>query len=393
MSAIHRALGKAVMTGLLVLAISLPVHAAGLERLAEVAVPVKDQSSSEREAALQTALREMLVRLSGSAAVLETSASEELLRDPSRYVQRFRYETRTLLGTPEADAAADLPGLRVEPVRTTQLMLHARFDIDALERRLRSYGLPVWGRERPRTLVLMAVDDPAAGRRVIGADHGLATVWQDSGERRGVPVQLPKMDAEDRGRIAVMDIWGVFEDPLYAAADRYDPNAMLVVSAWPASGSSWALRGSLLRENDSNHRWELQAGSLEAAVAELVDALAETYAEEFAVAANRGFSLGSDKVDMEIRDVASLEGYARVVDYVSGLSAVEGVQVVRVTADRVHLEVKLRGSREALEKAIALGRILDPVSQPSPTISLGEIGSLDGMGVAQPTGLIYRYRR
>lgn len=393
MSAIRRYLCNAVVLGLLGLVVSLPVRGAGLERLSDVSVPVENQSTTEREAALETALREMLVRLSGSAEVLESTASEELLRNPSRYVQRFSYERRTVLATPEAGAAAELDGLRVEPVETEQLMLHARFDIDALERRLRSYGLPVWGRERPHTLVFMAVDDPNKGRRIIGAEHGLAKAWEEAGERRGVPVQLPAMDVEDQGSISVMDIWGVFEDPLHAAADRYDPNAVLVVSAWPASDSSWALRGSLLRENETNQRWELQAKSLEAAVAAMIDALAETYAQEFAVAANRGFGLGNDRVEMEIRDLGSLEGYAAVLDYISGLSAVESVQVVRVTADRIHLEIKLRGSREALEKAIALGRMLEPVRQQSQTISLGDISTLDGMGFSQPAGLIYRYRR
>lgn len=386
MSATRRAFMSLLLASL---ATALPLHAASLAGLAEVTVPVEDQSTSERQAAMETALGEILVRLSGSAEVLESSASDELLRSPARYVQRFRYENRTVLATPEAAS-----GLRVEPVETRQLVLHATFDVDALERRLRSYGLPVWGRERPRTLVLMAVDDPRAGRNVIGRDHGLAQAWEQAGQRRGVPLMLPAMDSEDSGRIAVMDIWGVFEEPLLAAADRYDPNATLVVSAWPANNSSWALRGTLLREGETSQRWELQGKTLESAVSALVDTLAETYAREFAVAANGGgFSLAGNTVDMEIRDLSSLDGYATVVDYIGGLSAVESVQVTRVASDRIHLSVNLRGSREALEKAIALGRMLEPLRETSTaTISLGDIASMEGMDFSQPAALVYRYR-
>lgn len=344
--------------------------AAEVENLFDTVVAVEDQSTESRGEALEEALQEIIVRITGRTAVLESPTARELLRRPARYLQQYRYGSES---TSEG----------------TQLVLHATFDGAALERRLRASGLPIWGRERPGTLVLMAVDAPNGGRNVVRAAGDLGDAWRAAAKRRGLPLSLPAMDSEDRGRIAAMDIWGVFEDPLLAAADRYDPNAVLVVSSWPSGGNDWAMRATLLREGERNLRWESQAGSLYGVVNAAVDQLAEAYAEEFAVGVSQ-FPLGGRALQMEVRNVGKLDSYARLLDYLGGLSVVESVGVERVEPDRVHLRIELRGSRDALEKAIALGRWLEPVTSTEMSISLGQA---DNMDFTAPQALIYRYRR
>lgn len=379
MSVIHRAVLNVLVC--MVLPFAGITQAAEVENLYSVSVPVDDQSAGARADALKAAMEVIIVRLTGRAEVLQTGAANELLSSPARFLQQYSYESVETT----AEVSTDRNPLDAESRR--QLMLQTRFDGVALERRLRAAGLPVWGRERPDTLVLMAIDAPDTGRALVAADTQLATAWQEAVSRRGLPLELPAMDSEDRGRISVMDVWGVFDEPLWAAAERYDPHAVLAVSAW-ATGAEWVARATLLRTDEANRRWERQGGTLQAVIEMLVDDLTETYAAEFAVG-TAGMSI-NQQVTLEIRDINDLASYARMLEYLAGLSAVESLGVARVEGDRLTLNLHLRASRDSLEKAIALGRLLEPVRSNEITVPLGDLGGLE---FAPPQTLVYRYRR
>ncbi len=86
----------------------------------EARVPVADQSPAVRESALQQGLRTVVVRVSGENAVYE---AQSLIAQAPQLVQRYGYER-------EVDGS---------------LVLVAGFDSRAVDSRLKSLGLPVWG--------------------------------------------------------------------------------------------------------------------------------------------------------------------------------------------------------------------------------------------------------
>ncbi|HEX6929512.1 MAG TPA: DUF2066 domain-containing protein, partial [Gammaproteobacteria bacterium] len=170
-------------------------------------VPVSDQSAETRSTALRDAMAQVLVKITGSRSVLETVEGRDLIESASRFLQQYRYES--------------IRPVPVDPV-APRLALYAEFDGSALERRLRAAGIALWGRERPMTLVWLALSDSTERRLVgSGAQAPVANAVRTAAARRGLPVKLPLLDTEDTTRVSFMDVWGVFEEPLLAAAARY----------------------------------------------------------------------------------------------------------------------------------------------------------------------------
>lgn len=344
-------------------------------------VAVADQSSATRAAALRDALAQVLVKLTGTSEVLESEAATSMLGNAGRFLQQYRYRT---IEPPPTDPEAP------------RLALRADFDGRALERNLRAAGLPLWGRERPMTLVWIARDD-AGGRELLGArqGHAEADALSRAAQRRGLPMRLPVMDAEDATRVSFMDVWGVFEEPLLEAAARYAPDAVLAGNIFQAGDDLWAGRWTLLRDG-MRQRWEVSGESPEAVVNAAVDALAEHFSREFAVAAPLA---GGDGVAMLIENVRSLEDYSRVLSYLGNLSVVKAAHLVQVDGETLQLRLELNGTSRALEQTIALGRQLEPVAEPvresrEISVPLGmPVDDVEEIDAVRERVLRYRYSR
>ena len=122
---------------------------------------------AEMTAAFQNAMRTVLIRVTGQRSADEDPALGPLLTNARRYVQQYR-------------AAPDS-------------QLWVAFDGPAIERWLTQNGQPLWGHERPMTLVLLAVQTGARDCnrrqfRVEGRNRrrgGRARTTAGLAERRG----------------------------------------------------------------------------------------------------------------------------------------------------------------------------------------------------------------
>lgn len=320
-------------------------------------VLVHDQGAATRASALKDALAQVLVKVTGSQASLETAEAAAMLENPSRYLQQYRYE-----------AVHPVP----EDPQAARLVLHTEFDGTAIEQRLRAAGLPLWGRERPLTLAWIAFSNDN-DRNIVGNDPApLVDALQRAAQRRGLPMVLPEMDARDATRVSFMDVWGVYEEPLLEAAARYAPDAVLVGGIFKAGNELWAGRWTLLSEGQRQKRWEASGASPEAIATGAVDALAEYFATEFAVVAA---SAGASNVIVEVLDVEQLQGYAKIQSYLAGLSVVKDVHLLRVDDDRLRFALELNGTARTLEQSIALGRVLEPAPPEAITVPLDTVGN------------------
>ena len=108
--------------------------------LYDTAQPVE----GSRDAAFVEALKTVLVRVSGQRdAALRVGE----VSDPRKYVQRFGF--------------------------TADNVLEVGFDSTSVDHLLSNAGLPIWGRERPTTVVMFGVEEGGAwrwlSRRLAGA--------------------------------------------------------------------------------------------------------------------------------------------------------------------------------------------------------------------------------
>jgi hypothetical protein len=301
------------LSALLALAALLTAFAAQavtLRDLYETAQPV----GVSREAAFEEALRVVVVRVSGRRDAPQRLGAE--LANPREYVQRFGF--------------------------TEDNVLQVGFDSVSIDNLLTGAGLPIWGRERPATLVVLGLED-AAGVRWLSSDVPAAEreAVERTAYERGLPLVWPSMDGDDRaladaGLAASQESW-------LDVARRYGAHAALIGRMRDGS-----VRWTLI----SNDAVEQTVGDLAEGVHLAADAFARVYAAS-------GGSLSS--VALEVAGVVDLNAYASVVNYLESITLVRSVSVEQVAGDVLRLKLAVRGDADTLERAIALDNRLLPL--------------------------------
>ena len=331
--------GLIACIGVLAWSSARPAAAVTVQGLYEANVPMAERSESAQASAFQDAMRQVLVRVTGRRDAGEDPALAPLVNDARRYVQQFRV------------------------VGGNQFV--AGFDGERVERAVVDAGQPLWGHERPATLVVLAVGE-ASGRSVLttSSTGELKQAVQRGAQLRGLPILWP----EAARPIIAAQFAGESAQSLREIGARYGADAVLAgVSAAPGAGS--AIRWTLVQGEETN-QWR---GTAE----EGPHGAADWFA--------RAFAAGSDSsgdgaaVAITVSGVSDLRAYASVTEYLQSLTLVQALAVDEVAGDNVVYRARVRGGAERLARAISLGGRLEPQS---PEASNGDVGG----------ALAYRYR-
>jgi hypothetical protein len=319
--------------------------------LHQVTVPVADQSPDARQKAFRAALGEVVVRVTGDARAPASAALAPLFKAPQRLIAEYAY---VAMPTPAPTGGAPAAAAPAVPPATG---LAVRFDSMVLEGALREAGSPVFGRERPQTLMWLAFDE-GPDRDLVGPDDG--DTFAAAAARRGLPLLWPALDPDDRAALTIDDVQRGDEQRLAAASERYRADGALAVLVTRVPGG-WQAR-SLWRWGEAVERWEGRGATL-AALADAVSLeLAARYAARYAVLPGAT----SLAIDVEVENVTDPESYATAQRCFGGLSMVRKVDVLGARQDLLRLRVEFLGVPEMLERVVALepklGRSHEPAT-------------------------------
>jgi len=277
--------------------------------LYEVTMPIEQS----RDTAFIEALKAVAVKVSGrrdAGSRLGPSANS-----PRQYVQRFAF--------------------------TTDNQLQVAFDSNSVDRLLTDAGLPIWGRERPATLMLVSVPGPDGSPTWL--DANLPSPERDAITRaarlRGLPIVWPSLTPEDRSMLANASAGSSAE--LLALASRSNANAVLSGTARRDGAGGFSAQWNLYSQDGAANA----SGGLE----EGVHLAAETLGRVYAAA---GGTLGA--VALEIAGIRNLDDYASTLNYLEGMTLVRSVALEQMTGDTMRLQLAVRGDASTLRRALAL---------------------------------------
>lgn len=321
-------------------ALAWPVMAVQVDGLFESERLVADQSAENRTPAVRDGLAEVLVRVSGHQATLESEKVIQLLERSESYLAQFSYHAN--------ENAAE--------TGESKFRLKMRFDGPSLVRLLSEAELSVWGGNRPSVLTWLAIEGPS-GRFVVNNENNplLTEVLQKEAARRGVPLVMPLMDLEDERLVTVSDIWGQFSDRISAASVRYSPDAVYS-GRFYRSGNEWHAYW-LVQVGTQRQAIELKAEQVRELFSLSVDALAEILADKYAVVLSPA---NSGEFAFKVIGVKSIDDYARLTRYLESLQIVERVEVSRLDDTGVAFRVALKGATAQFLSVLALDSTLVP---------------------------------
>ena len=319
---------------LFMLALPGAVSAVEMTSLYAAEVPLDPDADDPRTAAYRSALTEVLLRISGSGVFSDPELFDLLFPDPASYVVQFR---------PGEDDT-----------------LWVRFDGTAVEDVLTRNGQPVWGSERPLTLIWLAVDWGQGEREIIGADDPersddeartidrnrlLRQRVLDVAERRGLPVAFPLLDTEDLARVTFPDIWGGFDELILDASRRYEANSVLI--------------GRIRADTGQRNRWTYNfAGEERAWTGEpelVLNLVADMLAAEFAI----GGDATLQSVELSVAGINTVDAYGSVQRILSDLNVVESFAIASVDGDRILYRVESHGGAQRLARALRLSGLIE----------------------------------
>lgn len=321
----------------LLLAASFGLRAAVVPDLYSAQVPVTDQSSAALAKASRVALAEVMVKVSGSMAVLQNPGISAALGDARSHVQQYSFARGD---TPDAGLLARI---EFDSAWVTQVVIEAE--------------APLWTANRPAVLVWLVEEGPG-GRQFISPDTSpvLLDGLQDEFSRRGVSSQLPLFDLADAAALTPDRAWTLQAETISAASARYKLQAVLAGRV--ARLSSGGVAGDWL----FLHGGERVARAFTAENEELffrdgVAMVAETMAARYAVTT----SAAEGGLVMLVSGVTAYADYAAIVSWLESLELIERANVEWVRGDTVQLRLLAQADARQLAGTIELNQRLVPV--------------------------------
>lgn len=322
----------------MLLTAAAPAWAVNVTGLYEARVAVADNSDAAREAATRLAMRVVLIKRSGSAQAAQLPGAEPIIEAAGDYVEQFQ----VLEG---ADG----------------LKLDVTFNQPALDRAMDNANIPRWSNERPETLLWLFANVDGTWKMVSPGRSGaadLAAVVEQRALNRGLPLAWPRFDEIDTAILRQAEADDGTLAAIAEASARYAPNAHVYFTL-TGVGAGFFEAQWVLRFADGQREWRGEGIERDLLLEEAMNALADSVASRFITAQGTG---GSVPFQIEVADVELATDYGRLLDYLGGLSAIEDLQVVAATPDRVNLTLRVRGGLPEFDRLVGLGRVMAPVA-------------------------------
>jgi len=284
--------------------------------------PLADRSDAALNVAFQTALKNVLVKVTGRRVVATDPALAPLIAEARRYVQQYH------------------------PAQEGQIAV--AFDATAIERWLAQAGQPIWGPQRPVTFVWLGVQSATQGGSVVTRDDTseLKLALDAEANARGIQLLWPTPADLQSNHIDFAALASSPGASLAEIAHRLGAEGVLVGHAGNATASA-SLRWTLLFQDQSREF----SGTLEG-----VDRAADLYASLFA--ASGEFA----PLDIEVDGINDVKDYASVETYLQSLAFISHVGVEALSGATVRFRLTTRGGPEPLQRALALNGLLEPIA-------------------------------
>lgn len=315
--------------------------AADVANLYQSQLPVSSQSEEDRQQVAPEVLRQVILKVVGDRAELDTVDITPILLQTEQLTQQYQYHRINKISD-------DL----TQPDKLEVLLT---FNEAGLNQSLADVGLPIWGESRPEVLLWLAVDN-GRKRKIIGADQDnmrIPAAIKHAADMRGLPLLMPLMDLQDQGQVKFADLWAGFSESVLQASTRYAAQVVLMARVSVAKNGAIEVRWQSLINGESE-QWQSRGNldqALRAGIDELTDRLARRFSQVVTSRYGQYYSL-------QISNVRDYADYSRVINYLSKVQYVSDVQISSLIADQVDISISLKGDLDVFNRTLAIDRVL-----------------------------------
>jgi hypothetical protein len=321
-----------------------PVRAAvEITQLYQARVAVASQATQERTRALQQALSQTLLRISGDDQLLLHPLVLQALRNVPEYLMQYGYQ--------------QLPD---------QLQLWVQFDQDKINQLIQSAESGIWSNLRPELLVWLVREDERLQRQLLGSDEASELVMQlrTTAQQRGLPLKLPLLDLNDSMAISPIDVWGRFDDALSFASARYPHDGVIVARIYqadPILNAGYWVADWTLQLGDIRWRGEVTSVDQQQLGALLVAQVSRELAQRYRISSS---ATELNQWQMTVHDLSSLPQVIGAEQLLASLPSVDQVQLIGFGNTTAVFLMSLQADPNSIVQALDLSRQLRPLPEP-----------------------------
>lgn len=312
--------------------VSLVANAMPVDNLYTVELQTKDQTAIERNILFLQGFDQVLLKLTNFSQVTIEPRIKAAREQIDKYVSSFAYQ----------EQLAD------------ELQIKIMFNETMINTLLKATGKPYLGKNRPVILVWLVMET-ATGAKLIAEDKYelFVTKLEKLAAEHAIPVVLPLLDLDERTKIKVIEVLNGATIVLTEAAHKYNADLVLVGKITELAGQwqgKWNMFGGMPFTCDT------QGNTLEAQYSQLMASLKAKLINLYSTKVQK--NLTTEVVKVQIAGVNSLGSYAKILAYLRGLTAVNLVEVVDITADEATFELHVKGGENTIKHAISMDRLL-----------------------------------
>lgn len=300
-------------------------------------IPINNQSVSSRNKQTVVLLKTVLIKVTGDSQISSRNGIATILANANQYVQNFEYR-RT------ADQ---------------KLFLWIRFNQFLLDEILHQLAIPIWGHERPTTLIWLAVSD-TLGRRLAKEENSLYREYLNQyAKNRGILLTYPLFDLQDTSQLKITDIWGDFHEIVLSASSRYLSDVVVKGRVEMINANLWEAHWTFYID-EKTIIWMVQKNNLKTLMKASVNHIADTLAIRYVQA---GSYTKSGTMKIIVNGVNSYSQYAKILNYLASFNSIVNIDVQSVSADEVVYFLETASDISVVSKSIELGDILQKISE------------------------------
>ncbi|HEY2346932.1 MAG TPA: DUF2066 domain-containing protein [Xanthomonadaceae bacterium] len=315
--------------------------------LYEGSVPVNNQSEGEKAGAVQRALLQVIVKLTGQRSAAALSQVRGLLGSAGKMVvdSRFSAESETINGA---------------PIYRQHLIVH--FDRNAVDALVAGSGLPTWPAPRAPVVLWLVIDD-GHGARLVGSAHtSVVKSLTDRGNDRGLGFVLPAATPVE-SQIALLASGVGPSQAVVIPSAAYGPSQL--IGRLTRTTAGWNAKWVVLDGGVEVGRWDETNPDARLAMANAADNAADALARKYAKVVAAG---PAGSFTIEIDGVHGSEDYVRAMGYLEGIGIVRKIVLLGAHDDRLRMQLELGTGMEGFRSVIAVGQVLQPDADPASTV-------------------------
>lgn len=328
----------------------LCLQAASVQDLYDASVLLDKHTPANSKPVLKQGLLQVLIKVTGNKQVADQALIKNAIENPENYLLKYSQKVNEKsLYIPETD----------EVVMTKQVVSIQNYSAARITSLLQEAKFPVWGKQRPLTLVWIMLE-PSSQNRILLNDSdesNLNNLYKDivntEAAGRGIPLVYPMQDLEEQVSTSLSVIWAQYPEELMKASKRYNADAIVSVSMHQKSDKSWSGKW-LVISNGNSMRFETSARELTGSIQEGINWLADNLAKVYTT----NLFAPSEVVNIKVNNITSLEKYVALDKYLSSLAVIDKYTLNNLNNSQLEFGLSVKNGKKALLETLRFDKKL-----------------------------------